>query len=99
MCHVMKRLLLALGVNPAVYEVDESEENELIRQLMSVVSLSIVDLNQKSGNEEGHDKMMMMMLPCVFVGGEYLGGLERIMAKHICGELVPSLKQAGALWL
>ncbi|PNT72555.1 monothiol glutaredoxin-S5 [Brachypodium distachyon] len=38
-------------------------------------------------------------LPAVFVGGELLGGLDRLMAVHISGELVPILKKAGALWL
>ncbi|XP_048550678.1 monothiol glutaredoxin-S9-like [Triticum urartu] len=38
-------------------------------------------------------------LPAVFVGGRLLGGLDRLMAVHISGELVPMLKDAGALWL
>ncbi|XP_040380370.1 monothiol glutaredoxin-S9-like [Oryza brachyantha] len=38
-------------------------------------------------------------LPAVFVGGRFLGGLDRLMAVHISGELVPILKDAGALWL
>ncbi|XP_062181202.1 monothiol glutaredoxin-S9-like [Phragmites australis] len=38
-------------------------------------------------------------LPAVFVGGRLLGGLDRLMAVHISGELVPILKKAGALWL
>ncbi|CAL4901806.1 unnamed protein product [Urochloa decumbens] len=38
-------------------------------------------------------------LPAVFVGGRLLGGLDRLMAVHISGELVPILKDAGALWL
>jgi glutaredoxin-like protein len=38
-------------------------------------------------------------LPTVFVGGKLLGGLDRLMAVHISGELVPILKKAGALWL
>ncbi|KAL6620692.1 hypothetical protein ACP70R_035831 [Stipagrostis hirtigluma subsp. patula] len=38
-------------------------------------------------------------LPAVFVGGKLLGGLDRLMAVHISGELVPILKDAGALWL
>ncbi|URE17286.1 hypothetical protein MUK42_11442 [Musa troglodytarum] len=38
-------------------------------------------------------------LPAVFVGGRLVGGLDRLMAVHIAGELVPILKQAGALWL
>ncbi|KAK1677119.1 hypothetical protein QYE76_037967 [Lolium multiflorum] len=35
----------------------------------------------------------------VFIEGKLVGGLDRLMAKHIAGELVPVLKQAGALWL
>jgi len=38
-------------------------------------------------------------LPAVFVGGRFLGGLDRLMAVHISGDLVPILKDAGALWL
>uniref|UniRef100_A0A0E0JG78 Uncharacterized protein n=1 Tax=Oryza punctata TaxID=4537 RepID=A0A0E0JG78_ORYPU len=32
-------------------------------------------------------------------GGRLVGGLDRLMAMHMAGELVPVLKQAGALWL
>ncbi|ERM99210.1 hypothetical protein AMTRI_Chr02g254410 [Amborella trichopoda] len=38
-------------------------------------------------------------LPAVFVGGRLVGGLERVVACHISGGLVPLLKEAGALWL
>ncbi|XP_078431521.1 thioredoxin superfamily protein [Wolffia australiana] len=38
-------------------------------------------------------------LPAVFIGGRFVGGLDRLMAVHISGDLVPSLKAAGALWL
>ncbi|KAF7105042.1 hypothetical protein CFC21_105882, partial [Triticum aestivum] len=38
-------------------------------------------------------------LPAVFVGVRLLGGLDRLMAVHISGELVPILKDACALWL
>ncbi|URE19271.1 hypothetical protein MUK42_34646 [Musa troglodytarum] len=65
MCHVVKRLLLGLGVGPTVYELD---------QLAAAV-------------------------PAVFVGGQLLGGVEKVMSCHINGSLVPLLKQAGALWL
>jgi glutaredoxin 3 len=40
-----------------------------------------------------------VQFPVVFVGGKLFGGLERVMATHITGELVPILKDAGALWL
>ncbi|CAN1283872.1 GRXC9 [Linum perenne] len=76
MCHVVKRLLNGLGVNPTVYDVDEPDEGHVAKELSSDVQF-----------------------PVVFVGGKVFGGLERVMATHISGELVPILKDAGALWL
>ncbi|XP_010538185.1 PREDICTED: glutaredoxin-C9 [Tarenaya hassleriana] len=38
-------------------------------------------------------------LPALYVGGKLFGGLDRVMSTHISGELVPILKEAGALWL
>ncbi|CAI0457683.1 unnamed protein product [Linum tenue] len=38
-------------------------------------------------------------LPVVFVGGKLVGAMDRVMASHINGTLVPLLKDAGALWL
>ncbi|KAL6529366.1 Glutaredoxin-C3 [Orobanche gracilis] len=38
-------------------------------------------------------------LPVVFVGGKLVGSMDRVMAAHITGNLVPLLKDAGALWL
>ncbi|XP_062109545.1 glutaredoxin-C7-like [Humulus lupulus] len=38
-------------------------------------------------------------LPVVFIGGKLIGGMDRVMASHITGSLVPLLKEAGALWL
>ncbi|XP_010475016.1 PREDICTED: monothiol glutaredoxin-S13-like [Camelina sativa] len=38
-------------------------------------------------------------LPVMYIGGKLFGGLENLMAAHINGDLVPSLRQAGALWL
>ncbi|XP_042058955.1 glutaredoxin-C9-like [Salvia splendens] len=75
MSHVAKRLLQGLGANPAVFEVDDKCEDDVLVELRAAE------------------------LPVVFVGGRWLGGLDRIMASHITGELTPLLKQAGALWL
>ncbi|URE19279.1 hypothetical protein MUK42_34646 [Musa troglodytarum] len=72
MCHVVKRLLLGLGVGPTVYELDQSATSP------SVSAAAV---------------------PAVFVGGQLLGGVEKVMSCHINGSLVPLLKQAGALWL
>ena len=38
-------------------------------------------------------------VPAVFVGGNLVGGTNRVMALHLDGELVPMLMSAGALWL
>lgn len=85
MSHVVKRLLQGLGVNPAVYEVEEEEEEDVVNQLESI----------SGGGGEGR----RVQLPVVFIGGQLFGGLDRIMATHITGELTPILKEAGALWL
>ena len=87
MSHVVKRLLLGLGVNPAVYEVEEKDEEGVARELESIV----VGNDGKQGNK--------VPFPAVFIGGKLFGGLDRLMATHISGELVPMLKEAGALWL
>lgn len=84
MSHVVKLLLLGLGVNPAVYEVDEKDEDGVVKQLELI----------SHGKNHG-----LVQFPAVFIGGSLFGGLERIMATHISGELVPILKEAGALWL
>ncbi|WVZ02937.1 hypothetical protein V8G54_023743 [Vigna mungo] len=83
MSHVVQRLLLGLGVNPAMHEVEEKDEVGVIRELEAIVG----------GNENN------MQFPAVFIGGKLFGGLERLMATHISGELVPILKEARALWL
>ncbi|KAK6919648.1 Glutaredoxin [Dillenia turbinata] len=83
MTHVVKRLLLTLGVNPAVCDFDKNDEETMIKELGTI-----------SGSGDGQ-----VQFPVVFIGGKLFGGLDRIMAAHITGELVPELKRAGALWL
>ncbi|EEF44360.1 glutaredoxin-C9 [Ricinus communis] len=90
MSHVVKRLLLGLGVNPPIFEIDEQEEISVLQELELIVD------NNKDDNNGNDDKVQ---LPAVFIGGRLFGGLDRLMATHISGELVPILKDAGALWL
>ncbi|KAK7319746.1 hypothetical protein RJT34_04471 [Clitoria ternatea] len=84
MCHVVQRLLQSLGVNPTVYEVDEVDEANVA-----------AEVSQKIGD----DGAGTVQFPTVFVGGKLFGGLEKVMATHIAGDLVPILKDVGALWL
>ncbi|KAL4290674.1 hypothetical protein GQ457_14G009570 [Hibiscus cannabinus] len=86
MCHVVMRLLLGHGVNPVVFEVDEGEEEAAV----------VDELPRLDGAAEASGGIQF---PAVFVGGKLLGGLDRVMSTHISGELVPILKDAGALWL
>ncbi|KAL8510932.1 hypothetical protein ACS0TY_017662 [Phlomoides rotata] len=86
MTHVVKRLLHSLGVNPAVYEVEEGFEDVVVGELREADGCG-------GGMEDS------VQFPVVFVGGRWFGGLDRILATHIRGELTPLLKQAGALWL
>ncbi|XP_059663209.1 glutaredoxin-C9-like [Cornus florida] len=83
MSHVVKRLLQGLGVNPAVYEVDEEDEASVVHKLEDTIG---------AGDSR-------LQFPAVYIGGRLFGGLDRIMATHITGELTPVLKEAGALWL
>ncbi|KAL3519829.1 hypothetical protein ACH5RR_017978 [Cinchona calisaya] len=87
MCHVVRQLLLGLGVNPTIFFVDEEDEEATIDELSKIEGF--VD-----GNGNGK-----VQFPAVFVGGKLFGGLERVMATHITGELVPLLREARALWL
>ncbi|KAL5998829.1 hypothetical protein ACLOJK_009777 [Asimina triloba] len=88
MCHVVNRLLQGLGVNPVVYEVEEEREVSVIEELAGV-----------SAKDDDTSTGQRLQFPAVFIGGKFVGGLDRLMAVHISGDLVPILKQAGALWL
>ncbi|WOL14526.1 monothiol glutaredoxin-S9-like [Canna indica] len=89
MCHVARRLLLGLGVNPAVYEFGEESASEAAVMIEEAAEIEVA----------GRELQRPMILPVVFVGGRLLGGLDRLVAVHITGELVPILKEAGGLWL
>ncbi|KAK8655298.1 hypothetical protein V6N13_107881 [Hibiscus sabdariffa] len=86
MSHVVRRLLQALGVNPAVHEINEGDEAGVLNELETIC--------KGSGNDR-----KTVQLPAVFIGGRLYGGLDKVMATHISGELIPVLKDAGALWL
>ncbi|OWM91181.1 glutaredoxin-C9-like [Punica granatum] len=90
MCHVAKQLLLGHGVNPAVFEVDEKDEAAAIEDLTRIAGVN---------GGGGGGKLTPVEFPVIFVGGKMFGGLEKVMGAHISGDLVPILREAGALWL
>lgn len=38
-------------------------------------------------------------VPVVFIGGRLIGSTDNVMTLHLGGNLVPMLRDAGALWL
>ncbi|XP_022935242.1 glutaredoxin-C1-like [Cucurbita moschata] len=83
MCHAVKRLFCGMGVNPTVYELDEDPRGKEIEKAL----MRLMGSSSSSA------------VPAVFIGGKLVGSMDRVMASHINGSLVPLLKNAGALWL
>ncbi|CAH2038998.1 unnamed protein product [Thlaspi arvense] len=65
----------------------------------------VVEIDEEDNNDDnilvdlGKTVINKEKLPVMFIGGKLFGGLENLMAAHINGDLVPTLRQAGALWL
>ncbi|XP_074294793.1 glutaredoxin-C5-like [Silene latifolia] len=68
------------------------------------VNPTVHELDEDPWGEDMERALMVVLStpnpgPVVFVGGSLVGPMDRLMAAHINGSLVPLLKQAGALWL
>ncbi|CAN1217526.1 GRXC6 [Linum perenne] len=87
MCHVMKKLLATIGVNPTVIELEDHE----------ISALPLPPPSQESAAEEHASRNQMA--PAVFIGGTCVGGLESLVGLHLSGHLVPKLVEVGALWV
>lgn len=68
------------------------------------VNTTVHELDQDPKGKEMERALMRLLgssatVPVVFIGGKLVGSMDRVLAFHINGSLVPLLKQAGALWL
>ncbi|KAJ6414763.1 hypothetical protein OIU84_003724 [Salix udensis] len=68
------------------------------------VNPTVYELDHDPRGKEIEKALMRLLgnstsVPVVFIGGKLIGAMERVMASHISGTLVPLLKEAGALWL
>ncbi|KAI3929659.1 hypothetical protein MKX01_025827 [Papaver californicum] len=69
------------------------------------VNSTVYELDEDPRTGKDIEKALMSLLgtssavPVVFIGGKLIGAMDRVMASHINGTLVPQLKEAGALWL
>ncbi|MFQ6669977.1 hypothetical protein Gotur_035029 [Gossypium turneri] len=87
MCHVMKKLLVTIGVHPTVIELDDRE------------MASLPPPPPSSSPTHGGIPSMNHPSPAVFIGGTCIGGLESLVALHLSGHLVSKLVEVGALWV
>ncbi|OMO85445.1 Glutaredoxin [Corchorus capsularis] len=68
------------------------------------VNPTVYELDEDPRGKDMEKALMRLLgsstaVPVVFIGGKLVGAMDRVMASHINGTLVPLLKQAGALWL
>ncbi|KAL2959426.1 hypothetical protein AAZX31_18G266600 [Glycine max] len=68
------------------------------------VNPTVHELDQDPKGKDMESALMRLLgigtaVPVVFIGGKLVGSMDRVLAFHISGTLVPLLKQAGALWL
>ncbi|XP_039133804.1 monothiol glutaredoxin-S5-like [Dioscorea cayenensis subsp. rotundata] len=87
MSYVAQRLLEGLKVYPTIYEVSEVfvARMTLIHNLGRILS-------------KDDNTLVAPLFPVVFIVGKLVGGLNRLIAIHITGELIPMLTAAGAIW-
>ncbi|KAJ1265598.1 hypothetical protein BS78_08G088400 [Paspalum vaginatum] len=84
MCHTVTQLMSTeLSVNVLVHELDSDPRGKEMERAL---------LKMLGGGR-------VPAVPAVFIGGKLVGGTNRVMSLHLAGELVPMLKNAGALWL
>ncbi|KAI4366937.1 hypothetical protein MLD38_022736 [Melastoma candidum] len=90
MCHAAKSLFSGMGASPTVHELDRDPAGrDIEKALLGIVGGALGRPLSTTGT----------VLPVVFIGGMLVGSMDRVMASHINGTLVPLLKEAGALWL
>ncbi|KAF3633524.1 hypothetical protein FXO38_25544 [Capsicum annuum] len=87
MCASVKSLLVSLGVNPVIFKVDEEEKTSVL--------IKLIKINEVASSDTGEP----WELPAVYIRGKDLEGADKVMESHVNIELVPTLREAGALWL
>lgn len=68
------------------------------------VNPDIHELDEEPMGKEMEKALVKMLggkpgVPAVFIGGKLIGSTHKVMSLHLGGNLVPLLRDAGALWL
>ncbi|PHU26231.1 hypothetical protein BC332_04563 [Capsicum chinense] len=87
MCASVKSLLVSLGLNPVIFKVDEEEKTSVL--------IKLIKMNEVASSDTGEP----WELPALYITGKDLECADKVMESHVNIELVPMLREAGALWL
>lgn len=64
---------------------------------------TVYELDEMSNGQQIESALLQMgckpSVPAVFIGQQFTGGSKKIMSLHVRNELVPMLKNAGAIWI
>ncbi|KAF3330274.1 glutaredoxin-C1-like protein [Carex littledalei] len=68
------------------------------------VNADIHELDKEPQGREMERALVKLMgrsppVPAVFIGGRLVGSTEKIMSLHLARDLIPLLRNAGAIWL
>ncbi|XP_020252320.1 putative glutaredoxin-C14 [Asparagus officinalis] len=68
------------------------------------VNIVIYELDQEPKGRDIERALVQFVgpntaIPSVFIGGTLIGSTDRIMSLHLDGDLIPFLRNAGAIWL
>ena len=64
---------------------------------------TVHELDEMANGQQIESALLQMgcqpSVPAVFIGQRFIGGSKKIMSLHVRNELVPLLKNAGAIWI
>ncbi|KAF8387899.1 hypothetical protein HHK36_026561 [Tetracentron sinense] len=67
------------------------------------VSPAIYELDEEPRGREMERALQSLgcdpSVPAVFIGGRLVNSTKTVMSLHLCGSIVPMLREAGAIWL
>ena len=68
------------------------------------VNPTVVELDEDQRGKEMEKALARLLgrspaVPAVFIGGRLVGSTDKVMSLHLGGNLVPLLRNAGALWV
>jgi glutaredoxin 3 len=68
------------------------------------VNPAVHDLDEDTKGREMERALAKLLgrnpaVPAVFIGGKLVGSTDKIMSLHMSGNLIPMLRNAGAIWV